>query len=130
MLAGVLIGGAAFAPLAVARDQVWQILLATVMIGAAVGLTFSAMPNVIVESVPADQTGVATGMNANLRTIGGALGGQITASIVTSGRRVLGYPGPGYTVSLVIMVAVSVAAAVVAAMVPLTPRKAGSCLPP
>jgi len=26
-----------------------------------VGLTFSAMPNVIVESVPADQTGVATG---------------------------------------------------------------------
>ena len=131
MLAGVLIGGAAFALLAVARDQVWQILLATVMIGAAVGLTFSAMPNVIVESVPADQTGVATGMNANLRTIGGALGGQITASIVTSGRRVLGYPGAGgYTVSLVIMVAVSVAAVVVAATVPLTPRKAGSCLPP
>ena len=90
MLAGVLIGGAAFALLAVARDQVWQILLATIMIGAAVGLTFSAMPNVIVESVPADQTGVATGMNANLRTIGGALGGQVTASIVTSGRRVLG----------------------------------------
>jgi hypothetical protein len=77
------------------------------------------MPNVIVESVPADQTGVATGMNANLRTIGGALVGQITASTVTSGRRVLGYPGPGgYTVSLVIMVAVSVAAAVVAATVP------------
>ena len=65
-------------------------------------------------------------MNANLRTIGGALGGQIIASIVTSGRRVLGYPGPGgYTVSLVIMVAVSVAAAMVAATVPLTPGKAG-----
>jgi hypothetical protein len=28
--------------------------------------------------VPADQTGVATGMNANLRTIGGALGGRMT----------------------------------------------------
>ena len=36
------------------------------------------------------------------------------------------YPGPGgFTVSLVVMVAVSVAAAVVAATVPLTPRKAG-----
>ncbi len=131
VLTGVLTGGAAFTLLAVARDQVWQILLATVMIGAAVGLTFSAMPNVIVESVPAEQTGVATGMNANLRTIGGALGGQVTASIVTSGRRVLGYPGPGgYTVSLVIMVAVSVAAAVVAATVPLTTGKAGPCSPP
>ena len=54
--------------------------------------------------------------------------GQVTASIVTSGRRVLGYPGPGgYAVSLLIMVAAS---AVVAATVPVTRRKAGSCLPP
>jgi hypothetical protein len=49
----------------------------------------------------------------------------VTTSIVTSGRRVLDYPGPGgFTVSLVMPVAVSVAAAV-AASVPLTPRKAG-----
>ena len=61
----------------------------------------------------------------------GGLGGQVTASIVISGRRVLGYPGPGgYTVSLVMLVAVSVAAAVVAASVSLTPRKAGPCSPP
>jgi hypothetical protein len=33
-------------------------------------------------------------MSANLRTIGGALGGQATTSIVTSGRRVLDYPDP------------------------------------
>ena len=64
-------------------------------------------------------------MNANLRTIGGALGGQVTTSIVTSGRRVLDYPGPGgFAVSLVMLVAVSVAAAV-AASISLTPRKAG-----
>jgi len=50
---------------------------------------------------------------------------DLTTSIVTSGRRVLDYPGPGgFTVSLV-MVAVSVAAAVVAASVSLAPRKAG-----
>ena len=65
-------------------------------------------------------------MNANLRTVGGALGGQVTASIVIGGRPVLGYPGPGgFTVSLVMLVAVSVAAVVVAASVSLTPRKAG-----
>ena len=65
---------------------------------------------------------MAAGLNANLRTIGGALGGPVTASIVISGRRVLGYPGPGgYMVSLVIMVAASVAVAAVAVTVPLTP---------
>jgi hypothetical protein len=70
-------------------------------------------------------------MNANLRTIGGALGGHVTASIVISGRRVLGYAGPGRNmVGLVIMVAVSAAAAVVAATVPLTTGKAGPCSPP
>jgi hypothetical protein len=50
---------------------------------------------------------------------------DLTTGIVTSGRRVLDYPGPGgFAVSLVMLVAVSVAAAV-AASVPLTPRKAG-----
>jgi hypothetical protein len=38
-------------------------------------------------------------------------------------------PG-GFTVSLVMMVAVPVAPAVVAAPLPLTPRKAGPCSPP
>ncbi len=119
VLIGVLLGGGSFALLAVARAQVWQILLATIMIGAAVGLTYSAMPNVILEAVPASQTGVATGMNANLRTVGGALGGQVTVSIVATGTKILGYPGPGgFTVSLVMLVAVSAAAAVVAARVP------------
>src|SRR5262249_42645011 len=58
-------------------------------------------------------------------------GGHLGPDRGTCCRRVLGYPGPGgYTVSLVIMVAVSVAAAVVAATVPLPPRRAGSCSPP
>jgi MFS family permease len=131
--AGVVLSGASFALLATARTQVWQVLLATIMIGGAVGLTISAMPNVIVQAVPADQTGIATGMNANVRTIGGALGGQVTASIVTSGPKILGYPQSGrFTVRLVILVAVSVAAAVIAASVPgsLIPGKAGPCSPP
>ncbi len=78
-------------------------------------------------SLTADSSGSGPGSNrqpADDRLA--LLGGQVTASIVTSGRRVLGYPGPGgYTVSLVMLVAVSVAAVVVAASVPLTPRKAG-----
>ena len=32
------------------------------------------MANLIIEAVPAEQTGVATGMNTNIRNIGAALG--------------------------------------------------------
>jgi len=104
------------------------------MLGAAVGLTYSGMPNVIVESVPAEQTGVATGMNANIRTLGSALGGQVTTSIVTTtivitpivstGTRALsasaaGYPAAGgFTISFAVLAIVSLDAAIVAAGVP------------
>src|ERR1022692_4893646 len=84
VLIGVLLAAGSFGLLAIGYSRVWQILAATIMLGAAVGLTYSGMPNVIVESVPPDQTGVATGMNAHIRTLGSALGGQVTMSIVTT----------------------------------------------
>jgi len=118
VMIGVLLAAGSFALLAIAHGRAWQILAATVVLGAAVGLTFSGMPNVIVESVPADQTSVATGMNANIRTLGGALGGQVTSSIVTTGHRVLGYPGPGgFTISFIVLAVISLCAAFVAARV-------------
>jgi hypothetical protein len=42
------------------------------------------MANLTVEAVPAEQTGVATGMNTIVRTIGGAIGSQVAAGIVTA----------------------------------------------
>ena len=43
------------------------------------------MSNLIVDAVPQSQTGVASGMNANIRTVGGALGSAVLASVVTAG---------------------------------------------
>lgn len=43
------------------------------------------MSNLIVEAVRPEQTGIASGMNANIRTIGGSIGSGVMASIVTSG---------------------------------------------
>ena len=141
VLIGVLLAAGSFGLLAIGYSRVWQILAATIMLGAAVGLTYSGMPNVIVESVPPDQTGVATGMNANIRTLGSALGGQVTMSIVTTtivstgivstgivstgivstGTRALsassaGYPAAGgFTISFAVLAVACLGAAVVAA---------------
>ena len=49
------------------------------------------MANLIVESVRPDQTGVATGMNTVMRTLGGAFGSEVAASILAA-RIVHGHP--------------------------------------
>ena len=84
--------------LAFAHGQIWEIVIAMVLLGAGFGLAFSAMSNIIVDAVPSSQTGVASGMNANIRTIGGSIGAAVMASIVTAGALPGGLPKEsGYT---------------------------------
>ena len=42
--------------------------------------------NLIVQPCPAHQTGVAGGMNTVMRTLGGALGGQLAATFIANNR--------------------------------------------
>ena len=87
--------------LAFAHDQPWEIYLASTLLGIGLGLAYSAMSSLIVEAVPPAQTGVASGMNANIRTIGGAIGASVMASIVTSDLGKTGFPAEaGYTEGL------------------------------
>jgi MFS family permease len=74
-----------FAMLALAHSRPIEVYVAAALLGIGIGLAFAAMANLIVESVPADQTGVATGVNTITRTIGGAFGGQIVATIISGG---------------------------------------------
>ncbi|WP_345543100.1 MFS transporter [Microbacterium jejuense] len=50
--------------------------------GVGIGLAYASAASIIVESVPADRTGIATGVNANLRTIGSAIGSAFTTAVV------------------------------------------------
>ena len=85
LIVGCAFAAAAFAMLAVARSQPWDVYVAAALLGIGIGLAFAAMANLIVEAVPPDQTGVATGVNTITRTIGGAFGGQIVATIIAGG---------------------------------------------
>ena len=62
------------------------------VMGVGIGFAFASMANLIVESVPPEQTGVATGMNTIVRSIGGAIGAQVSAGIVTATRAGSGLP--------------------------------------
>ena len=77
------------------------------------------MSNLVVEAVPPRQTGVATGMNANVRTIGGAIGSQIVASVIAAGIVAGALPKEhGYEVSFIVLGVALAFAGVAAAFVP------------
>lgn len=82
LLMGTAFTTAAFALLAVAHGHPYDLLIAAALLGIGMGLAFAALGNLIVQAVPPHQTGVASGMNTVMRTLGGALGGQLSATFI------------------------------------------------
>ncbi|WP_432991493.1 MFS transporter [Dactylosporangium sp. CA-233914] len=82
----------AFAIPALTHSALWHLLLSGVLTGAGIGLVFAAMSNAIIETVPATQTGEATGVNAIVRTIGGSIGSAVVAAVVASDTTASGLP--------------------------------------
>ena len=123
VIAGCLIGGAAMSILAFAHQYEWQIYLSNALMGIGFGLVFSAMSALIVAAVPPSQTGVASGMNANIRTIGGSIGSAVMASIVTSQLAPSGLPREaGYTTGFAVMTCGLVLAALASLLMPSAKR--------
>jgi EmrB/QacA subfamily drug resistance transporter len=108
----------AFMVLALASAS-WEIYLAAGLMGAGIGFAFAASANLIVEAVRPDQTGVASGMNTIVRTIGGAIGAEIAATILAANTLASGWPDRhGYTVTFVICAAVMGLGVIAAVAVP------------
>jgi MFS family permease len=82
LLAGTAFTTASFALLALEHSHPIDFLLAATLLGVGIGLAFAALGNLIVQAVPSHQTGVASGMNTVMRTLGGALGGQLSATFI------------------------------------------------
>jgi MFS family permease len=98
--AGLLMGAIPFLLLAFANTRIWQVIVALVILGAANGLVFAGMANMVINAVPAYQTGVASGVNTNIRTIGGAVGTAVLATVLAMSYRVGGLPTrSGYAVA-------------------------------
>ena len=106
--------------LAVAHGSAIEIILFGTLMFAGIGLGFAAMPNLIIDAVPSEQTGEATGFNALVRSVGSSVGTQVSAtilagSIATDSR----YPrDAGYTHAFLVSAAVALVAGIAAAMIP------------
>ncbi|MDO9353303.1 MAG: MFS transporter [Solirubrobacteraceae bacterium] len=109
---------------AFAHGEIWQVALGSGVFGIGIGLAFASMATLIVQGVDASQTGVATGMNANIRTIGGAIGGALFSTIVTGHLQSSGLPAEaGYTDGFILLAILATVAVGVSLLIP-TPRRA------
>jgi MFS family permease len=124
VVAGCLVGCVSMSILAFAHQHEWEVYLAAAIMGIGFGLVFSAMSALIVAAVPASQTGVASGMNANIRTIGGSIGSAVMASIITSQLAPSGLPREsGYTIGFAAMAGGLVLAALAGLLLPAASRR-------
>jgi EmrB/QacA subfamily drug resistance transporter len=128
VLIGISLVTLGFVQLAVLHDAHWHIYLNSVITGAGIGLSFAAMATLIVEAVPQTQTGIATGMNTIMRSIGGALGAQVSASIVGAHVTASGLPTESGFVTAFLVSAGALALAFAAAL--LIPRRAAEPVVP
>jgi EmrB/QacA subfamily drug resistance transporter len=119
VILGSCVSTGGYLVLALVHHHAIDIYAGSALLGVGLGLAFSAMSNLIVQAVPPSQTGVASGMNANIRTIGGAVGAGVASSIVTAKVLANHYPAEsGYTHAFLFMAACTVIAALAAVVIP------------
>ena len=101
------------------------VMIGSLVMSVGIGFAFAAMPNLIVESVPPERTGEATGFNQLVRSVGSSLGSQISAAIL-AGSVVSGAPtDAGYTTAFLVSAGVALAAGIVSALIPRAPQPKG-----
>ncbi|MFD9094785.1 MFS transporter [Streptomyces collinus] len=119
LTAGAALGALACGFLTFWHDAQWEIGVVAGLFGLGIGLAFASMAQLIVGSVPPEQTGAATGMNANIRTIGGSIGAALTSVLVTGRLQPSGLPyASGYTHGWALLAVLCLAATGAALLVP------------
>jgi EmrB/QacA subfamily drug resistance transporter len=121
--AGALVTAVALAGMTLAHDSVGVLILWACLMSAGVGAAFASIPNLVISSVDATETGEATGVNTIMRNIGSAVGAQIAGTMVATHVLASGLPADeGFKLAFLIG---AIGAVVAAASVLLIPGRPG-----
>ena len=102
----------------------WQVLVASLICSAGVGIGYAAMPTLIMDAVPMNEAGSAVGINSLMRSIGTTVAAAVMAVILTGQTSLIaGFEIPTET-AFKICFLVATAAAFLGAAVALTIPKA------
>ena len=81
---GMLIVSCAALIFATTHQDPGPILVASALLGFGVGAAFASMAGLIADNVDPREMGIASGMNTVVRMIGGVIGGQVGAALLTA----------------------------------------------
>jgi MFS family permease len=122
LLTGCVFASSSYISLVFWQAHTWQILISAGLLGIGIAMGYAAMSNLVVEAVPQSQTGIATGMNTNIRNMGAAVGAGVATSFVVSSLLANGTPAQhGYILAFVISAVALLIAAGTALLIPRHP---------
>ncbi|MFG1999975.1 MFS transporter [Spirillospora sp. NPDC048911] len=119
LMVGAVMTGLGYGFLAFEHEAMWQMYLGGTVRGIGLGFAYAAVANLVVAAVPLSETGVATGINTLIRTVGASLGTQASAVIVAASVTAGGFPAErGFTVGFAVSGALMAGVVVVALIAP------------
>jgi MFS family permease len=65
-------------------NEPWQLMIASCIAGAGVGIGYAAMPTLILDNVPPTEASSSVGVNSLMRSVGTTIAGALMAIILTS----------------------------------------------
>lgn len=99
----------------------WQLMIASLVASAGVGIGYAAMPTLIMDNVPETESGSSIGVNTLMRSVGTTTAGAVMAAILTSSATNIGghsIPDKGaFQLCFLICAVVSLVGAAVALLV-------------
>lgn len=116
---GGLVASIALVGIVMSHERPLHVALIAGVCGLGAGVYFAAISAAAVQAVPVEHTGVAAGMAANLRTIGGTIAAAVTATIVTSHAEPSGFPAEvGYERGFLFLAGLSLCVTIAALTIP------------
>ena len=92
LMVGGTVLGAGYLVAFFLMDAPWQLLVASCVASAGVGIGYAAMPTLILDAVPVREAASAVGLNALMRSVGTTLAAAVMGTILTGRTMPLG-PG-------------------------------------
>lgn len=92
LMVGAAVLGGGYVVAFFLMDAPWQLLVASCIACAGVGIGYAAMPTLILDAVPLREAASAVGLNALMRSVGTTLAAAVMGTILTSRTMALG-PG-------------------------------------
>ncbi|MFD7076083.1 MFS transporter [Nocardioides sp. NPDC059952] len=94
MAIGAVVLAAGYVVAVFLMDAPWQLMLASCVASAGVGIGYAAMPTLILSNVPSAEAAASVGLNSLMRSMGTTVAGAVMAIVLTSQTTVLAPGAP------------------------------------